>query len=92
MQKLINEPTTILVAGDQCMYGLRDVHGYRMKKPTGWITNSQRIADRLGQRCDGSHTHQQVIGNDEGGRRSKQAQVYFTGIGGRDPSGVPGGD
>ena len=76
VQKLIEKDGTILVAGDQCMYGLRDVHGQRMKKPTGWLTNSKSIAERLGQRCDGGHEHQQVIGNDAGGRRSKQAQVY----------------
>ena len=76
VQKLIEEPSTILASGDQCMYGLLDIYGRRMKKPTGWITNSKIIAERLGKRCDGEHEHQQVIGNDEGGRRSKQAQIY----------------
>ena len=60
---------------DQCMYGLTtttdsgDVMPAR--KPTKWLTNSGCVAARLSARCDGSHSHQPLVGG-----RASAAQVY----------------
>ena len=76
LQKVINRDDSILTSCDQCQYGLQDAQGGWMKKRTGWITNSQEIADKLKQQCDGSHQHIPVLGSCKGESRSTQAQRY----------------
>ena len=34
-----------------------------MRKPTGWLTNSQRIAEALSRVCTGDHAHGSVFNN-----------------------------
>ena len=40
-------------------------------KPTRWLTNSPCLVDKLSLRCDGAHSHQEIL---EG--RPQAAQVY----------------
>ena len=76
LHELMMDEQVILVAADQCMYGLRSQAQVPQKKPTGFITNSDEIAKELGLRCDGDHQHEPVLGSDQGGLRSQQTQVY----------------
>ena len=76
MQKFLQGEDVLLVRGDQCMYGLVDYNGERLQKPTGWMTNSPSMVQRLGNTCDRQHAHAQILGNDAGGSRSAQAQHY----------------
>ena len=58
MQKVLQKPDVRRVYADQCMYGQSVVSNGRSglaKKPTGFATNSQRIAERLQVKCDKSH-------------------------------------
>ena len=54
-----------VVTGDQCMYGLLtpDDKGNPVpaRKATTFMTSSRQMADLLGPRCDGSHTHQPLV-------------------------------
>ena len=78
IQNLLNECDTTRAVGDQCQYGLvatkKGVTG-PAKKPTGFMTNSPKIAARLSLRCDGSHSH---IHLNEG--RAKAAEEYPDGL------------
>ena len=50
---------------DQCMYGQTVRRGQETglaKKPTGFATNSLRIKQAIEVRCDGRHSHMQLIG------------------------------
>ena len=76
MQHLMREDDIQFVRGDQCMYGLVDGNGNKFQKPTGWMTNCEHIAQRLGVTCDKTHEHIQVLGSDSGGSRAIQAQHY----------------
>ena len=65
------------VQDDMCRFGMtshiRERDGERglVKKPTGFMTSSRFIAEELGMRCTGDHSHVHL----EGGRASA-AQVY----------------
>ena len=60
------------VTGDQCMYGLRVKEGEELsKKSTGFMSNSEKILQRLSKRCSGDHPHQELIGG-----RAKKAEEY----------------
>ena len=76
LQRLMMKDNVFLAKGDQCCFGLRALNGKFFKKPTGWCTNSEVIAEALDQKCDGSHEHELVLGSDAGGSRSRQAQRY----------------
>ena len=76
LQQIMNREDCILAQCDQCQYGLQDYHGGKMKKSTGWITNSPQIANRLDKKCDGTHEHTHVLGSSGGQNRSTQAQIY----------------
>eukprot|EP00435_Cladocopium_sp_Y103_P049590 s3051_g15.t1 len=80
MQRLMEDDRVLLVATDQCMFGLKSSAGNLHKKPTGFVTNSPEIAAELEVRCDHRHQHEQVIGNNETGNRARQAQVYPSGL------------
>ena len=78
VQELINHVETYLIKNDQCMFGLRAAEGGLHKKPTGWLTNNEHLANRINVSCDRSHLHVPVIGGGPGGSRSKRAQQYPT--------------
>lgn len=62
-----------LVRADLCEFGLRDEQtGLPHYKPTGFLTASKLVKQRLNRRCSGLHTHQQL----EGGQRTKKAQQW----------------
>ena len=63
--ELLRKPGVQRVRVDQCMYGLMaESHGVRglAQKPTGFATNSSRIARAIARRCNGQHAHVQLIG------------------------------
>ena len=76
VQQLMDLEEVILVATDQCRFDLRSIDGGLHKKPTGFLTNSPNIAEQLSKRCDGSHEHGVILGNNKGGNRARQAQAY----------------
>ena len=76
MKPLMGDPKFILVKSDQCMFGLKSTEGEPQKKPTGWLTNNSVLAEGLHVTCDGSHTHQHIIGQSKGKNRSEQAARY----------------
>ena len=76
VQKLIHHDGVQMYKGDQCMYGLQDSNGKRYKKPTGWLTNVAEIGEKLSMKCDRRHEHEHVIGHNDAGNRSTQAQHY----------------
>ena len=41
------------VTGDQCQYGQATSQGEPIRKPTGWMSNSECILNELGARCTG---------------------------------------
>ncbi len=57
MVKLLNDPRTIRVKAHQCMLGLLtkgpDGQWIAAKKPTGFLTNSPRVAEAPSARCTG---------------------------------------
>ena len=61
-----------VVRGDQCMYGLRVREGEeRSKKATKFMSNSKEVLKEVSMRCDGTHSHQELIGG-----RAKKAEEY----------------
>ena len=76
LNELMMDERVHLAVADQCMYGLTSIQEAPQRKPTGFTTNSEKNAKELGQRCDGQHRHEPVLGSDQGGLRSKQTQVY----------------
>ena len=57
-----------------CHYGMqsKDEHGSgKVKKPTGFLTNSAILADCLSLKCLGGHRHLQLLGG-----RARACQVY----------------
>ena len=63
---------------DQCRYGQRDSEsGKLIRKPTGWLSNSEPILNHVGKRCQcPPGEHQQVLGSNAKGLRSRQAACY----------------
>ena len=47
------EDGIIRVTCDQCQYGMEDLDGNPIKKPTSFLTNSIEIAGQLDKRCFG---------------------------------------
>ena len=60
------------VVGDQCQFALRVRPEEELnKKATGFLTNSEGIAEELAKRCPGDHEHQPLVGG-----RGKGAEEY----------------
>ena len=59
-------PGVTKVIADQCMFGLTakapNEEEKLARKPTGFLTSSYCMANRLGVRCDGSHEHTALHG------------------------------
>ena len=66
MLRLLKSSKVNVTVADQCMYGLvtKGPEGEPMsaKKPTQWASTSPQMLKRLSTRCDGSHSHQHLIG------------------------------
>ena len=66
MLRVLRHPKVGITVSDQCMYGLttHDPSGneVKAKKPTQWASSSPQMLKRLSTRCDGSHSHQHLIG------------------------------
>ena len=61
-----------VVRADQCAYGLRDHWTNELHmKPTGFMTASKPIKERLQLRCTGDHIHQPLEGSDRTKRASQ---------------------
>ena len=81
MAALARDPLIHCVVADQCMYGL-DTPSEKDRsklmpamKPTRFMTSSPQMAAELGQRCDRSHVHQQLVGG-----RAANAAFYPLGL------------
>ena len=75
IREVMNMPGVMVVRGDQCMHGLTtttpDGEVLPAMKPTGFMTNCPLMAEALSKRCDGGHTHAQLVGN-----RAGPAAIY----------------
>ena len=82
LTKLLNQWDGKFILGDQCAYGLVDQESKRpIKKSTGWLSNNECVLNKLGKKCRcAPNSHQQVIGRNQGGLRSRQAAAYPLGI------------
>ena len=78
LKELVDREDVWLARGDQCMFGLKTLQGEPMRKRTGFLTNHPDIFQVLQKECDGSHTHQHVMGKEPGTNinRSTLAQKY----------------
>ena len=76
MQHLIQDDRVLMVATDQCQFGLRSDQGGIHKKSTGFLTTNPYIVKELDRRCDGQHEHEQILGKVNGVNRSRRAQEY----------------
>ena len=60
--------------GDMCMYGMRGqdkIGKGHIKKPTGWLTNSEWIKSAMSVKGEGHHRHVQLKG-----RTASAVRVY----------------
>ena len=75
VNKLYSADNAVKVNFDFCMAGMKPQgkHGIEhIKKRTGLMTNSERIANEMrGRQCDGTHQHGSLTDG-----RAKEAQVY----------------
>lgn len=80
--RLLTDHGGKFVIGDQCAYGARDQETNRpIRKTTGYVTNSDAVANAVGRRCTCPHgAHQAVISQNRFGQRSKQAAQYPEGL------------
>ena len=75
IQDLLTTPGIIKVKSHMCAFGMKDRDhqgGELVKKPTGFMTNAVKLAERLAKDCSGDHRHVVLIG----GGRARRAQVY----------------
>ena len=88
MAGLMEVPGVIRVRGDQCQYGAEIVRGKNrgapVMKPTGFLTNSQAVAEALSKTCgsiDGTCSRRKG-GRHQlcSGRHAKDAAVYPRGL------------
>ncbi len=72
VQKVLSLEGVQRVRGDQCQYGLK-IPGaqFPSKKPTDFMVNGRRMAERLSKRCSGEHQHEQLMSG-----RAKKAEEY----------------
>ena len=62
------------VKGDMCQFGMVQHEGgeeVSVKKPTGFMSNSPKICERLRKLCPGKHKHISLTGG-----RAKIAEIY----------------
>lgn len=77
IQELADDPQVLLVQIHQCMFGLTaplaDGSGKEApaKKPTGILTNSWTLAEKLNKQCSGYHSHAWLTGG-----RAARAAIY----------------
>ena len=74
MVNLMKELEITKNVAHMCRYGMysKDANGLgKVKKPTGFITNSSYLADQLGNKCLGGHRHVQLLGG-----RAQACQIY----------------
>ena len=74
VKQVLGLPGVIRVEGHMCEFDMRQVDQCGeglVKKLTGFMTNSELIAEELSKRCSGMHRHITLIGG-----RAKAAQVY----------------
>ena len=78
LRSLLEEGDGKYVVADQCAYGLRDRDSQRpIKKPTRFLSNNEHVLNRLGKkRACSFGAHQQLLGGNSGGARSRQAAAY----------------
>ena len=74
-ERLMMHPKISSLLSDQCEYGLLtpDADGLPTpaRKPTRWMSSSSHMLKRLSRRCQGQHTHQNLVGG-----RAKAAEDY----------------
>ena len=66
IRKMMRQLGVDVVETDQRMFGLKTWGSSRSllvvaKKPTRYMTNSRSIGQELRRKCDGSHSHQQLL-------------------------------
>ena len=74
MQSLMSDLQIQKTVGHMCRYGMqsKDEHGSgKVKKPTGFLTNSEMLADCPSLKCMGGHRHIQLLGG-----RARACQEY----------------
>ena len=74
MKQLLQEAGVTRVKGDMCEFDMFQHDGSgvgRIKKSTGFATNSKFIADQLAVACKGHHRHIQLVSG-----RAKRAEIY----------------
>ena len=80
IKRLLNEPGTMLIRTDQCMFGQKDLNQQPIRKRTGFLTNHVGIAAALKRTCKNNHVHQQCVGSIHGHARASQAARYPTAL------------
>ena len=78
---LLSDPRVERVTGDQCQYGQQAYDGSPVKKPTGWMSNGEKILESLSRRCRGrggqcSRTAGGAHKMCAGGRVTRDAAIY----------------
>ena len=80
IREVLDLPGVEKVDGDQCQLGQEDVHGDPLKKPTGWMSNSEEILYALSKRCQGRRGFCSRPGGGKhgstSGQHSRRAAVY----------------
>ena len=78
LSKILEELGGKYVLCDQCAFGLKDLDtGRLIRKTTGWLSNCEPLLNHIGKRCRCKPgTHQQLLGSNSGGLRSRQAAQY----------------
>jgi hypothetical protein len=76
IEKMSQRPGVQITVADQCMYGLKTAgekgQGPKpARKRTRFMTNCPGIAEELKKRCDGSHMHQELLGNNRAGKAAE---------------------
>ena len=76
MRDLAEDPRVHKVCAHQCMLGLKSVGDDGVErpsqKPTGFLTNSRALAERLDVKCQGDHDHNILMG----AKRTSRAAQY----------------
>ena len=58
--EILEMPGVVKIMGDQCTFGLWCNDEKRLalvRKSTGWMTNSSKVAKTLDRKCSGEHRH-----------------------------------
>ena len=75
--KLLENARGKFLYGDQCRFGKKDSESKRpVRKRTGWLSNSEPILNQWASSVSARLAHEQVLGSNTGGLRSKQAAEY----------------